>query len=169
MKRYMILLAVLACLLSGCGGQKAKIKSPVSFYYLNETFTYNSEAGAVSIEVRDGVGYENDLRGLLNAYVAGPEDQSYISPFPERLSVNDIIIEEHTASLVVSDQLCMLTGHKLTLACVCLSKTVMELTGADTVNIRVADRLLGGKAVITISADSLVFMDSATYSPSIPN
>lgn len=168
MKRYIVLLMVFACLLCGCNAQKNQIKKPVNFYYINETVVYNSGNGMLSPEIRESAGYEEDLLGLLNVYVAGPVDTKHISPFPDRLSVSSVVTEEQTASVIVGDQLCMLTGHDLSLACICLARTVMELTETDIVHIRVADRMLGGKTEITIRADDLVFVDTATYSPSDP-
>ena len=166
MKRLFILLMVSSCLLCACNDRQSKVRKPVDFYYLNEPFTYNSENGTVSSEIRESAGYEEDLLSLLNVYVTGPLGEGHVSPFPDRLTIEELTVEEQTASVAASDQLCMLTGHDLTLACVCLSRTVMGLTGVTAVNIRVADRMLGGKEMITIHADDLIFLDNATYSPS---
>lgn len=166
MKRIIILLTLFSIFLCACSTQKEKPKSPVDFYYLNQTVSYNSQTGIIAPETREGAGYENDTLSLLNVYIKGPNSQLLRSPFPDRMEILEITQAEGVAYLTVSDQICMLTGHDLTLACVCLSRTVMDLTDTDSVQITVPDRLIDGKNALMIRSDDVIFMDSASYSPS---
>lgn len=163
MKRSIILFVLLSFLLCACSSHNDKPKSPVNFYYLNQTITYNSQTGIIAPQIREGAGYENDILSLMNVYIKGPDSQLFISPFPDRLEILDISQAEGVAYLTVSDQICMLTGHDLTLACVCLSRTVMDLTNMNAVQIAVPDRLIDGKTSLMIRAEDIVYMDEAAY------
>ena len=161
MKRIAVLTLLAVLLFCACGTQNVKLQSPVHFYYLNEAVSYNSPDAIISSELHEGAGYETDLQALISVYLLGPSGKLHLSPFPDRLTVDSITIEEGTAFIVLSDQICMLTGHELTLACVCLGRTIMGVTGVTAVNISVSDRLIGGKSAITITSDNLLYADTS--------
>ena len=168
MKRYWISILVVLLLFSfcGCKSKGTDFVEPVTFYYCNDITSneisgndfYNIFVG----ETREGSGYINNLQTLLLLYLRGPADAALVNPFPDNLQILSLHEENLHVSLIVSDEFASLTGLDLTLACTCLSMTVMELTGCNSVLIAAESAPLDEKDSITMTRDMLVFFDN-TY------
>lgn len=164
MKRiYSVFCTLLSvCILCACTFRPAKVQLPVNFYYCAKEVSYDSEAGIVAPEIREGSTWTDDSLALFNQYLAGPVSEAFISPFPAQLQALELTIYERDAKVVLSDHLSILTGHDLTMACVCLSRTLMELSGASCIEISVPNRQLDGKPSIVIHQDNVLFWDTIT-------
>lgn len=164
MKKIISFLLVIALLLTfaGCAGNREKILSPVSMYYLRNEFTYGSADSVITPEVRDGDPYNNDAKTILSAYLLGPKSDDLRSPFPKNTRLLQLTMNDNTAQLVLTNTFASLNGIQLTLACVCLAQTVMSLTGVASVQISADSELLGGNKSITIDSDSINLTESLT-------
>ena len=161
MKHFVsILLAfsLVFCLL-GCA-KDAPPRKPVNFYYPATETVYDGEAEILHPEVRESANFDEDITGLLNLYLQGPVSESLRSPFPDRVTVTRYAATSNTAILVLSNEFAQLVGIDLTLACACISRTLLDLTGLDRVQIYATDALLDGQASLTLERDDIHYMDT---------
>lgn len=165
MKRLICVVLVLCAVLClpGCA-QESNMAAPVRFYYLratlpNDEVFHGASDSVILAEIRDGEGHLSDDWYLINQYLNGPVDFQYASPFPAGTALVDLIPEESAIHVVLSDDFAELKGMKLTLACSCLTMTVLELTGAEAVVIYTESEQLDGKDQITMDRESLILFD----------
>jgi len=154
-----IILALLLLLLTGCRSEEQELVSPVSYYYLSEPVTALPEQDIIVAEQRETVQFagSNTMKPLLDDYLSGPVAINYQSPFPRDTTIQEIKFAEHTVSVILSEEFAKLSGINLSVACACLTKTLMELTGVTVVTISVSETTLDGKEAITMYADQLHF------------
>lgn len=154
-----ILVFSLIIFLSGCIPSNAE--ESIQFYYLRSKYAYGSVDSVIAVEVRD-LPENNNINELLIQYLKGPLDSSLESPFP----VDTMLIQLNSNGTIIhitlSDHIGKLTGVPLSLACACLAKTAMELTGAKTVQISADTLALNGKDFITVEIDDILLMDDST-------
>lgn len=117
------------------------------FYYLGEL---DGSEGVVKSETRK-LGSGGELM-VLNEYFAGPESQELNSPFPIGTTFSAFDFDENQASITMSQEYSQLRGAEKTMAEACLTKTLLDLTGCDVVEITEYD----GNAV-SRSADAFLF------------
>lgn len=160
MKKILCLILA-AMILCGCSRNQSEIETPITFYYTNAEITYNSPAAVISPEVRDGANYKDNLIGLLDLYFAGPLSEDLRSPFPANTITMNLYRDDEAINIEVSKEFASLKGLNLTIACSCLTSTIVELTNCDVVNIYVADTLLDGNYIITMRADDLLLLDES--------
>jgi len=165
MKKSILLILILCVITSAFGcGRQAEIEAPVNFYYCTDPVDYNSPTGVISAEMRDQSGY-SDLLSLLNLYIGGPESEGYRSPFPVGIQVLSVDCQTSTAVICMNDAFAELSGHDLTLACVCISKTVMELTDCASVRIQTKSLPLDSNAYIEMTSRDFLFLDEYIPEP----
>ena len=166
MKRYWTLLVIILFLfaLYGCGQTKSDFMEPVTFYFcrdIADTDMSNDDFHNVFVaETREGAGYTNNLIALLSLYLNGPITEELTSPFHLDVSVISYQTAGDSISIVLSDSFSAITGLDLTIACTCLSMTVMEFTGCNSVEISLQTALLDEQNSIVISREQLVFEDN---------
>ena len=152
----MILVALLFYSLSAC--ENKKIENPVNFYYLREKYTYGSVDSVISAEIHESPD-TNNTAGLITQYLKGPQDSFLTSEFPFGTKLVALNKQDHAISITLTDNISKLSGTSLTIACVCLAKTVMEYTGINTVFISAETKFLANKSYITITADDILLLD----------
>ena len=161
MKRLLLFTLIFAVLLSTAGCAHSSIVDPVSFYYPHKTFTYAAPDDVIAPEIREGSQIAN-IQQLLNAYLEGPKDLTLVFPFPKGTRLVDTAKIDDVRIITLSDDLAVLSGVNLTLACCCLAKTVMAYSGEDSVQIQLESALLDGESSIVISADTVILFDTIT-------
>lgn len=160
MKRIICSLLLIICIFTLCAcSQKETIRKPVEFYYCAETITYNSTTGVITPETRESDGMENDPEALIALYLKGPTHEGYYSPFPKNITVLNINFDPTVTTIMLSKDFSTLSGYRLTLACACLAKTVIGLTGCESVSIGAQDALLDGNTYIQMSEETLTLID----------
>lgn len=159
MKKLMCMFLALL-FLCGCSRNKANIQTPVNFYYPNADVSYNSPDAVLSAEVREGAGYTNDLVQLLNLYLAGPLSDEFKSPFPAGTAAMRAFLADTTLTVELSTEFAELKGLDLTIACACLTKTAIALTGCNRTRIYVSDAKLDGNSYIILDAGDLLLIDN---------
>lgn len=163
MKRGICILLALALLsLTGCANDTGRFQEPVSFYYVREEFTYGTADGVIAGEIREAAGLSGDRRQLLNRYLEGPDSAELISPFPAGVRVVELKAEESRLTVVVSDAFAQLTGLDLTVACACLTKTAIGITGCTVVTIQAETAMLDGSKSVTMDEASLFLLDTSS-------
>lgn len=164
MRRWPILLLILVILITGmgCTPKAAQPEKPVNFYYPAVTTVYDGKTPVIQPEIRDGVGYEGGIAGLISLYLKGPSSDTLRSPFPQGVSVIRFSSTSNTATLELSQEFSQLSGIDLTLACACIANTLFDLTELDRVQIFAADSQLDGQASISLDRDDIYYMDDPT-------
>ena len=166
MKKCISFLLCLCLLASfwGCAPRTEAPQVPVRFYYPRtvDTIQYTASGGAFTYEDRESAGYTDNLPYLLNLYFRGPADSTLRNPFPTATSVTELKVYGNYAFLTVSDSFAQLTGMDLTVACACLTLTVTELTGAETLCLSTNSQLLDNHERLLLQAKDFLFMDDTT-------
>lgn len=167
MKRVLCVMFALLFLfpLSACRSQKrTSYQSPVNFYYCTDPVVFNSAEGVISAEVRESKGYDLDSEFVrfVDLYLQGPLSEGYSSPFPEGVTLRKYTRNNDTLEIILSIQISQLTGYDLTIACACLAKTLMELTGAEIIDIHAEGGKMGDAISVTMSAETLLLLDEST-------
>lgn len=165
-KKIISYILTILFLLSLVGCQDQSKGAVYSFYYPRSDFGYNTLDGMfynsiVGQETREETLHQT-VAGIISNYLAGPTTQNLKNPFPAKLSLESVLIDNKTLYITVSDQLSELTGIHLMIACACLAKTGMELTNTTSVQISCRTALLDGKKSILLRNDSVIFEDMAT-------
>lgn len=154
MKRFLCLAMITSLLLSGCFSQGQQIKEPVTFYYLRSQYQYGNSQSIMEREEREASGHRGDLRYLMMLYLMGPSNEELRSPLPLSTKILSAEQEGNTVTLTLSEVPSSMTDASFSLACACLTKTCMGLTGADSVTV------ISGTRSITMGADNLILTDS---------
>ncbi len=162
MKKTVCFLLVLTLILGicGCKPKEDPILRPVNFYYRTAQLTYGAPDGLIRAWVVESSGYEEDLLGLLNKYLKGPQDNSYHVTFPASTKLLSISFSEQTAYLQLNESFSWLSGLDLTIASACLAKTAMELTGATAICISAENSTLDGAGMIIMDEKSILLVDT---------
>lgn len=161
MKRTIALITVVFLLTSlfGCKqtGSVREPKEPVNFYYCNRADEHSHTEALISPELREALGHTNDHEYLLSLYLNGPLSYQYVSPFPRGVALHAFSFDNGVADITLSNQITQLTDFDATLAFACLTLTVKDLTGADSITIRAKDGLINDSASITLSPDLFAY------------
>ena len=161
MKRFLSILMLLSLLfsLAACKRENEPILKPANFYYRNSDITFGAEDGLISPYVAETKDLDGKIIDILNLYVKGPYESTHKHTFPLGTTVLRCNVKGDTTFIEVSNEFANLTGIDLTIACTCLAKTVIELTGSDKVTISASDVPLGGNTSITISRGNVLLKD----------
>ena len=138
---------------SGC---KTQDPGDVTFYYSRspEQYQYYAEDGVIRGEIRSLSGHRQDLQYLVGLYLAGPLDESLISPFPKSIHLLSVEQTETAICIELTDQSHVMSDLEFSLACACLTMTCTQFTGCEDVTV------VSGERTLIMSADSILFHDS---------
>ena len=159
MTKYVAIFLSILLLLSGCSHSTAYEK-PVTFYYCSAVYQYESGDSAIVAEIRESVGCST-LEEIMQLYLAGPDNEELVSPFPNSLRLISHHQEGETLYLLFSEELAQLSNLSLSMACGCITMTCLTLTDATQVTIEANESLLDGHKSITMGRDSLILSDHA--------
>lgn len=161
MKRYlcMILALTLTFMLCSCTVANNQIKAPVTYYYRTAEADCGPDTCVITPEVREAKGFTDDYQYLITQYLNGPRSNDYISPFPAGTTLEEFNLDSKKVQVKLSPHLALLSGSELMLACACLTNTLTQMTGVDTVQISAENGLLNNQEYITLTADSFTYFD----------
>ena len=153
-------ICLILLLLCGCTEQaETDFPGNGNFYYLRNELQFHSSEGHITSEKRAVSNMEDDLETLLNTYLAGPENEELLSPFPKNTSVKNITHKSSIFSIQLSNNFSELTGYDLTVACACLTLTIQEFVDAKLIQISAENSMLDGNKHISMNADSILLLD----------
>jgi len=159
MKKPLCLLLCLSLLFFLFGCSQNTLKAPVEFFYRQNKIPYEAQRSVIGSEIRETVDHPGYLR-TLNLYLQGPASNDFLPTFPEGSKIITLSQAPGAISLVLSDKFASLTGIDLSIACICLTKTVIQLTGCTVVTIQAESLQLDGKNSITLDDSSAILYDS---------
>lgn len=161
-KRYIsiCLSIVLLLFMFGCYGSTEQLQQPVAFYYPEKVRDDGSIRNVISTEYREGTAFSGDLQLFLASYLAGPNDPALYSPFPANTDLIEANISEGKVTLHFSSSFGELSSLDRTIACACISRSCIEFTGAESVEIFAENTLFDGVESILITRDNLLTQDN---------
>ena len=166
MKRSLSLcLILLSFLLIGCENEE-EFEKPVSFFYLNAEIQYGTDNGVISAEIRESNNLSTEE--IVSLYLAGPQSQSYRSPFPDGTALVSMQISADTIYITLNDRYADLSGLSLSLANTSIAQTLLELTTAEKIILTCESKPLGGSSRIEIMQEDLLLVDESVGTPSDP-
>lgn len=163
MKRAISLMIVCIIFLfhSACSAQK---ETYVTFYYKAATSDDSFPVSLIVSEERMHSVSRNDYSVLLQRYLAGPQDPRNESPFPAGTTLNRLTFSKKRAYITLSDEIASLSGTELSVACACLTKTIEEMTGVESVELSLVSSLINNDPYIILrSSDFAVLDDFSAY------
>lgn len=169
MKRIIILILVLSSLFAftSCSAYYGRsVKNNIDFYYLKRMPEYNIEDGIICPIKKQVDKYSSDEEWikLINLYLKGPDDGNYISPFPPNTTLKRFSFDGDTLTVFLSNQISQLDGYDLTLACACLTKTVMKTKPVYAVEVCAEGGIIGDFISITMTNEGLLLLDNYSAS-----
>ena len=157
-----LLLCLLVCFgLCACGVSSSRSSNSVKFYYRVEDIKYNSDARVIESETFEAGSRRSDLEYLIKKYLSGPNNSAFLSPFPSGVKLSHIAIQDNTVNIILSNELSSLAGYDLTVACACLTLTVLDITQAASVRISAESALLNNAEYIDMDASCIHLLDNA--------
>lgn len=161
MKKNLCLLLSLALLLTLVGCGKESVRVPGEFYYRRTATVYGTENGVIAPEVRELASIESDPEAILDLYLKGPVSIGLESPFPRDSRVENWQIQDRTLVLTMNEAFTAISGVELTIACVCITRTMLGILDVDQVRFLSEDTLLNGQKELTLSADLISLTDDS--------
>ena len=161
MKRLISIVLLLSVILplTACKEQ-AQIREGVTFYYRNPNIASGSEV--IIPEIREAEGIRDDIRLILREYLKGPKTDGFSHVIPSDTVLYSFSMENNEAEIVLSDEFARLSGLDLTIACACITKTVIGLCNVQTVKIRCLNTDLECGRFVVMDEDSLMLFGSPT-------
>lgn len=153
MKRWLLGAMTICLLLSGCRLDNGY--ETASFYYLDANYS-SRMSDPIRGEQKEVTGHAGDLAYLMQLYLIGPSEEGLASPLPASC---DLISIEDWGSVIqvkLSDTLGSLTESEFSLACACLTLTILDFTQAQAVTIT------SGTRKVSMDAQTLTLFDSGT-------
>ena len=96
----------------------------------------------------------------LTILLFGPLDTNrLVSPFPSGLEITEFIYEEKNLHITLSTHITTLSKAQQTLACACIARTAMELTGVTAVYFQTDSANYARMDPIIINKDSVLLYD----------
>ncbi len=145
--------ALLCLLLAGCGGYTEGLRNPVTFFYVRADYAQDMSS-PIGSEQREAAGHQGDLQYLLSLYLMGPYQEALAAAFPMGTKALSLKIEDSALDLKLSDTEDLLSDAEYSLACLCLSRTLLGLTDAQSITIS------SGERSITMTRDNVSTNDA---------
>ena len=156
--RKRILPALLSLLLLCTACTQTQAEEPAEggytlYFVSGENRTDGTALGTEGRDLPDGT---EEVRGLLELLLAGPEDTALCSPFPVGTALRGWEVRDGTAYVDLSEAYGGLTGVDLTLADGCVVLTLCQLEGVEAVYLTVQGRPRPFRDQIFTPADFLM-------------
>ena len=160
MKQRMVALmcALLLLLLCACQNKNEELLEPVSFYYCNDTVSFDTADGVIRSELREGKHFSSDAENMLREYLLGPKSEDLVSPIPAGTKLVSYMQSEEVAKITLSKEFDT-SGIKLSLASGCIAKTLAEYVPITEVEFYVEDGLIDNKEFLAITVADIVLAD----------
>lgn len=163
MKKLLCILLILGCTVSmfGCASRQEDSHQQVTVYYRRSEPTYGAIDSIIAPATLDAGGREKDYSYLLREYLKCEQSEPFARTFPRNTQLISFKLDALTGKVVLSANFALLSGMDLTIACICLTQTIISLTGCQEVIISADHSLLDGNNFITLSRDSYLLLDDS--------
>ena len=149
-----ILIAAITLLSMGCARTTDSSADTVTFYYVHNKPAYGTTSGVIAPNLVEINQHEYNYHELLTKYFNGPTNYDCVSPFPAGIMLEDLYVNDNKAQLVLSPHMATISGSDLTVALACLTRTVIEMTNVNTVQIKISGNQINGEDSVTFTLNS---------------
>ena len=167
MKRILCLLLIPALLLglAACKKQDAPtvdFVQPFDFYYRKAEQDFDSASGPLGAETRD-LG-ENGMsdEALIALYLAGPQSEGLVSPFPQGTRLLGIQAGATILRVQLSEEYAQLQGVDASIADACLAKTLLALGSFRRIRISAVNSIGAERRSVVLEEDDILLSDFQT-------
>ena len=144
--------------LSACSFSTTEPDS-LTFYYIKSKDNFDGISDII-VPFYPNTSITNDSYAeLLGLYFNGPTNYSCYSPFPAGTTLEELNVTRSKAKLTLSPHFATISDVELTIACACLTKTVIGITGVNSVQILVNGAQLCGEDSLTFNLNSFTYYD----------
>lgn len=157
--RIIALLIMISLCLSACGNKVTTYHNTVTYYYRTVDVQYGEMDGVVVAESRETDIAPDDYEQLVSAYLNGPRESNHISPYPAGIYLVRLIMGADRVYITLSSHMGMLSGSDLMIACACLTKTVLGITGVHSMEISSEKTLLNDQSYLVFTESDFAYMD----------
>ena len=165
MKKIICIIVITASLflILGCNSVSKQNHNTVLFYYIHNDFKYGTESGVITSTAVTVDAEYSDYEGLLNLYFNGPTNYESISPFPAGISLVNFQMDNNKVQLVLSPHMATLSDSEFTVACACLTRTVVEMTGIGTLHITIQGPQNKENNTWTFTLNDFTYFDTVSH------
>ncbi len=163
MKKHIawITAACLLCLCA-CAGtsekpQQSADKAAYRLYFASGEDQIESALGSESCQLPETGNQVEEMMALL---LAGPTSEKLVSPFPDGVTLKNWSLEDGVLKLNLSEQYNRLAGIGLTIADYCITLTMCQIPGINTVIISVEGELISFRDHQTLRASDVLLSAS---------
>ena len=156
----LLFLFVITISLYSCATEPDVIEEPVNFYYPLVNTIYGTQSGVIDAEVYDAKELKTDYTNLLRKYLEGPKSEELRNFFPNGTELISFYDFDGRVQIIFSSHLSQLSKAELTIACACITNTVIELTEAKSVQINTEDNSLDDIESMRFSLEDFVFFNA---------
>ena len=142
--------------LSACSN-KTKMAT-ANFYYLDNMPHYHTNETVIQPESRELSITLTETETIIREYLDGPNTKQLTSPFPSGTKLISIQPGKEMTEIVLSDEIAQLSGIDLTVACACLSATILEISQSESVHIRAETANIGPQGYVIMDQQSIPFL-----------
>jgi len=158
MKRFTALVSALCLLLAlfGCSEfsqGRTKPSNPIRFYYRLAEDPFNSDDGILGSERYDFGAKIPTLLEIFTQYFSGPTGETLVSPFPAGLEAKSVSLDNGVLTVTLDDSFSTLTGVNYTIAAACITRTMTQVEGVNSVCIETVSQHQLESSVPLSSAD----------------
>lgn len=165
MKKQNVSLLLCAALLAagGCTAPQAGTGSQEQRSYLVYYSALSNEEGESAVEGERRILEEEEepIPGLMEMLLEQPQSRDLTTPFPSGLQLLGWQLKDNVLYLNLSEQYYSLSGINLTLADTCLTLTLCQLEGVDSVYVMVEGHELPYRAIQQLSVEDVLLAGSA--------
>ncbi len=156
-----------AALLCGCAavsGNAASSEAPEAYELYFQVRDLSAAGGADAVASEPCALRKDDPRGagdvaeeLVDLLLAGPSAEELASPFPAGTALREVRLEDGGAVVDLSSAYGTLSGVGLSLADCCITLTLSQLPGVESVSITVGGRELAYRGVQSLRERDILF------------
>ena len=163
MRRIIAALLALVLLgsLMGCGASSSDTKEIVGYYRQAKT-DFKNKTGIVAAEPCRWYKDTMTVEAFLEQYFKGPESNELISPFPQEVRLKSYHNENGISTITLDGGYDRLDGISKSIACACLTKTLLQFPEIESVTVREAGSLTTSPDSRRLSDSSFVLFDEET-------
>lgn len=160
--RFLVITIILVLFICACDTPASNDDKSVVFYYVHNEIEYGTESGVITSTVAEVDIDSDNYDAILALYFNGPTNYECVSPFAAGTTMEEFGIDGNKAEIMLSPHMGTLNDSALTVALACLTRTIVELTGVSTVQVRIHNSKIFGEDAITLSLNSFNYFDDIT-------
>lgn len=161
---YFLLLFSLAVNFCGCAANNNQNAGTISFYYLRNNADFSATSPLLINSAYKTNDTNQDLQPIFRYYLTAPAPDNCVSPFPLGTELVSLDIESNQVSVTLTQHIKSLSAARQTIAYACITKTLIELAGVESVQIIITGSDTDSQTIYNFTNDSFTYSDSFTIS-----